>query len=273
MKKKINKKRPPAQVKTQKKIPNKINEEQLYLDELESLQKKLSLIQQAVMLQNKRAVIVLEGIDAAGKGGLIRRVSWAMDPRGLKVWPISAPSKEEKGQHYLQRFWKCMPNQGQIAVFDRSWYGRVLVERVEKLASKEAWTRAYNEINQFEQQLIDDGIIVIKIFLKIGHDEQLRRFKERLERPEKRWKLTFEDFRNRENKKEYDLAFKDMFTKTGKSKCPWHIVESDHKKWSRLQSLKIIISELSEHVDLTPPKISPEIMGMARRLLKNKNFK
>jgi polyphosphate kinase 2 (PPK2 family) len=167
-----------------------------YEKNLESVQNQLSRIQQAYFVHGERAVIVLEGLDASGKGGLIRRLAWAMDPRGCHVWPISAPDEAEKREHYMQRFWRRLPAQGSLAVFDRSWYGRVLVERVEGLCKPNEWKRAYREINEFERDLVDNGFKVIKIFLQISSKEQLKRFRERLSAPEKRWKLTFEDFRN-----------------------------------------------------------------------------
>src|SRR5262249_12712577 len=152
---------------------------------------------------DERAVVVLEGWDTAGKGGLVRRLAWALDPRSLKVHPISAPSEREKAQHYLQRFWERLPQLGEIVVFDRSWYGRVLVERVEQFAMTGEWKRAYREINEFERTLAADGIRLVKIFLHITAEEQMHRFKDRLTNPRKRWKLSYEDFRNRDRWKDY----------------------------------------------------------------------
>ncbi|WP_369821232.1 polyphosphate kinase 2 family protein, partial [Oleiphilus sp. HI0080] len=147
-----------------------------YREELEKLQLKLMALQHGVYQQRHRCVIVTEGIDAAGKGGLIRRATAFMDPRGYRVHPIGAPSEEELAEHYLQRFWRRLPKQGQTVIFDRSWYGRVLVERVDQLVNKSTWQRAYKEINEFEQQMVDDGIIVIKLFLSIDKEQQLERF-------------------------------------------------------------------------------------------------
>jgi thymidylate kinase len=145
---------------------------------------RLTRIQQAYLFSGDRAVVVFEGMDAAGKGGTIRQIAWAMDPRSLKVWPIGAPNEIEKRQHYLQRFWTRLPERSQIALFDRSWYGRVLVERVEGLASAAEWRRAYREINEFERQIVDAGIRLAKVFLHVSKDEQLRRFEERMRNPE-----------------------------------------------------------------------------------------
>jgi len=168
-----------------------------YERRLEELQETLQCVQQAYLGTPHRAVIVLEGWDTAGKGGIVRRLGWALDPRSFKVHSISAPTEREKALHYLQRFWERLPHHGQIVVFDRSWYGRVLVERVEGFATPAEWQRAYDEINDFERMLIADDTRLIKLFLHITADEQLRRFRSRLTDPLKRWKLSYEDFRNR----------------------------------------------------------------------------
>src|SRR5882672_5475355 len=164
-----------------------------YERKLAKLQLKMLSIQQTYFHENRRAVIAFEGWDAAGKGGAIRRLTEKLDPRGFHVWPIGPPTPEEQGRHYLYRFWNKLPERGQLAIFDRTWYGRVLVERVERLIKKPVWKRAYDEINEFERMLIDDGVRVVKIFLHITPDEQLRRFAERLNNPYKRWKLTDSD--------------------------------------------------------------------------------
>ena len=168
-----------------------------YERRLTSLQGVLQLIQQAYLGTPERAIIVLEGWDTAGKGGVVRRLGWALDPRSFRVSPIASPDEHERAQHYLQRFWRRLPENGQIVAFDRSWYGRVLVERVEGFATEKEWRRAYREINEFERMLIDAGVRLVKIFLHITADEQLKRFRARLTDPVKRWKLSYEDFRNR----------------------------------------------------------------------------
>jgi AMP-polyphosphate phosphotransferase len=165
-----------------------------YERRLALLQGALQRIQQAYLGTSERALLVLEGWDTAGKGGLVRRLGWALDPRSLKVHPIAAPDEHERAQHYLQRFWRRLPEKGQIVAFDRSWYGRVLVERVEGFATNKEWRRAYREINEFERMLVDSGIRLVKLFLHITPDEQLRRFRDRLIDPVKRWKLSYEDF-------------------------------------------------------------------------------
>src|SRR3954465_4000481 len=212
---------------------------------LAALQHRLERAQHTYLFTGDRAVIVFEGMDAAGKGGTIRPIAWAVDPRSLKVWPIGAPDAIEKQQHYLQRFWTRMPSRGQLAIFDRSWYGRVLVERVEGFAKPADWKRAYGEINDFERQLTDDGIRVIKLFLHISKDEQLRRFEERLRNPLKRWKLSYEDFRNRGKWDGYVDAIEDMFDKTSTKNAPWHAIQGDNKPAARLETIKIIVEALS----------------------------
>src|SRR5215475_11419226 len=189
-------------------------EEATYDVRLTDLQKKLERAQHAYLFTGDRAVIVFEGMDAAGKGGTIRRIAWALDPRSLKVWPIGAPNEIERKEHYLQRFWTRLPEKSQIAVFDRSWYGRVLVERVEALTPKKDWKRAYREINDFERQMVDDGIRVVKIFLHISKAEQRRQLIQRMRDPLKRWKLSYDDFRNRARWSDYVEAIEDMFDET-----------------------------------------------------------
>jgi len=172
-------------------------DEDAYFRELARVQQRLARIQRAYLKAGHSAAIVFEGWDAAGKGGTIRCMSAVLDPRGFKVWPISAPRKYYLERHYLARFFERLPPRGAISVFDRSWYGRVLVERVEELASPRDWRRAYQEINEFERTLTDHGTRVVKIFLHITPEEQLRRFRDRVLDPTKRWKLSYEDFRNR----------------------------------------------------------------------------
>lgn len=239
----------------------------IYDGRLTELQHKLERVQHAHLFTGDRAVIVFEGMDAAGKGGAIRRISWALDPRSLKVWPIGAPNEIERKQHYLQRFWTRMPAKGQLAIFDRSWYGRVLVERVESFARPEEWRRAYGEINEFERQLTDSGIRVIKIFLHISKDEQLRRFEERLRNPLKRWKLSYEDFRNRDKWDQYVDAIHDMFDKTSTRQAPWHAIQGDNKPAARLETIKIIVEEMSRGLMIGEPPIDPKVLKIARQEL------
>ncbi|HEV8388779.1 MAG TPA: polyphosphate kinase [Dongiaceae bacterium] len=236
-------------------------------DLVKAHQKKLVRVQQALLFTGERAVVVFEGMDAAGKGGTIRRLAWAMDPRSLKVWPIGAPNEIEAKQHYLQRFWTRLPEKTQIAVFDRSWYGRVLVERVEGLTPKMDWKRAYREINAFEQQMVDDGIRVVKIFLHISKEEQRRQLIERMRDPLKRWKLSFDDFRNRSRWADYVEAIEDMFDHTGTKAAPWHAVPSDDKPAARAEALGILAKELSKGLDLSLPPLDRKIARAALKAL------
>ena len=191
-----------------------------YERQLRSMQLTMQAVQQAYLGTRERAVIVLEGWDAAGKGEVVRRLGWAMDPRSFRVYPVAAPLSHEVGKHYLQRFWEKLPERGQIVVFDRWWYGRVLVERVEGIASKEEWQRGYEEINQFERMLVADGIRIVKCFLHITPEEQIRRFKDRIANPLKRWKLSYEDLRNRSRWKDYEVAIEDMIKETSTRTLP-----------------------------------------------------
>jgi polyphosphate kinase 2 (PPK2 family) len=188
--------------------------------------------------------IVFEGWDAAGKGGAIKRLTAKMDPRGYVVWPIAAPTGDDKEHHYLYRFWRRLPEAGQIAIFDRSWYGRVLVERVEGFCSEVAWRRAYSEINQFERQLVDARTILIKFWLHISRQEQLRRFRERERTHYKSWKLTDDDWRNRGRWDDYLQATEDMLIKTSTHLAPWTVVEANNKPYARVKVLQTVVERL-----------------------------
>ena len=191
---------------------------------------------------------MFEGSDAAGKGGAIKRLLEPLDPRGYYVTPISAPKGDEKTHHYLWRFWRAMPSRGQIAVFDRTWYGRVLVERVENFAKPDEWGRAYGEINELEAQLIHDGMIVVKLWLQIDKDEQLKRFQDRQNNPDRNWKITDEDWRNREKWDDYELAKKDMFAATNTNIAPWTLVEATCKYYARIKVLKTVIKAIEKNL-------------------------
>lgn len=217
-------------------------------DLLKKLQLKMLRIQQGVYHNKQRVIIAFEGTDAAGKGGAIRRLTLDLDPRGFKVHPIGAPSAKAQGKHYLYRFWKKLPAPGTIAVFDRTWYGRVLVERVEGFTPKERWKMAYEEINQFEKLLADDGVIIIKVFLKISRKEQLKRFEARLKDPYKQWKITKDDIRNREKWNEYEKAYAEMIEKTNTKYAPWCVIETDDKDVAREKVLKLV-TERCRHIE------------------------
>ena len=237
-----------------------------YERRLGSMQSILQAIQQAYLGTRERAVIVLEGWDTAGKGGVVRRLGWVLDPRSFKVHPISAPSSHEKAKHYLQRFWEKLPEHGQIVVFDRSWYGRVLVERVEGFAKKREWRRGYEEINQFERLLAEDGIRIAKIFLHISPGEQIRQFKDRVNNPLKRWKLSYEDFRNRERWADYEIAIEDMMEETSTKRAPWYLVPANDKLFGRIAVFKILIDRLGKGVNLKPRPLDPKIAERAAQL-------
>jgi polyphosphate kinase 2 (PPK2 family) len=239
----------------------------IYEQRLKPLQRTLQLIQQAYLGSPDRALIVLEGWDTAGKGGLVRRLGWALDPRSFKVHPIAAPDEHERAQHYLQRFWRGLPHSGQIVAFDRSWYGRVLVERVEGLAPKKDWARAYHEINEFERMLIDSGVRIVKLFLDITRDEQVRRFRDRLLDPHKRWKLSYEDFRNHARWSDYQTAIGDMIERTSTKLAPWHLIPANDKPFSRITAFHIMVDRLGQGVSLEPRPIDPDLLKEAQRAL------
>lgn len=184
--------------------------------------------------------LVFEGWDASGKGGAIKRVVEPLDPRHVRVVSIAAPTYDEKRHHFLTRFWPQLPGWGGMAVLDRSWYGRVLVERVEGFASEEQWRRAYDEIKAFERTLTDEGMVLIKFWMHISHDEQLRRFTSRQKEPVKRWKLTEEDWRNREKRGEYEIAVTEMLERTDTSFAPWVVVEGDDKRYARVKVVETV---------------------------------
>ena len=217
-----------------------------YEDRLSSLQRELLGLQVKTYLKKRRAIFVFEGWDAAGKGGVIKRLTTLMDPRGYKVWPIAAPRDEEARQHYLWRFWERAPEKGEIAVFDRSWYGRLLVERVERFASEEEWRRAYDEINAFEKTLTDDGVRMAKFFLHINRKTQLDRFKDREHDPMKRYKITPDDWRNRKRWRDYETAIQEMFDRTHRPDAPWYAIPSVDKKYARIEVLKTCAQLLKE---------------------------
>lgn len=211
-----------------------------YEKELKYYQQRMREIEHAIFLKRIPVVIAYEGWDAAGKGGNIRRLVRGLDPRGYEVIPIAAPTGEEKGHQFLWRFWKQFPKAGHIAIFDRTWYGRVLVERVEGFCSESDWRRAYSEINEMERQWTNFGTVLIKFWLQISKEEQLRRFEERQADPQKQWKITEEDWRNREKWDDYRNAVDDMLLQTSTIHSPWEIIESDSKLYARIKVLKTI---------------------------------
>jgi AMP-polyphosphate phosphotransferase len=235
-----------------------------YDKSLKALQDRISRALVAHAVHSKRAIIVFEGWDASGKGGIIQRLTSRCDPRHFSVWPIAAPTEDEKTRHFLWRFWTRMPGAGEIAIFDRSWYGRVLVERVEAYASEAQWRRAYDEINEFEAQQVDDGGAIIKPFLHVTQAVQNKRLKARLKHPWKRWKIGLEDFRNRERRPDYLVAMADMFAHTDTRWAPWHVIDANDKKAARIAALTVIAEGLEKAVPMAPPPIKPEVEALAR---------
>jgi len=205
-----------------------------------------------VYKQKRPVIMVYEGWDAAGKGGNIKRVTERLDPRGYVVHAISAPKGDDAVRHYLYRFWRRLPERGQISIFDRSWYGRVMVERLEGFCREEEWKRAYREINHFERQLVDFGTILFKFWIHISKEEQLRRFELRSDDPLKNWKLTDEDWRNRDKWDEYYQAVNEMLVKTSTITSPWTVVEGNCKWYARVKVLRKLVEVLSEELDFNP---------------------
>jgi AMP-polyphosphate phosphotransferase len=235
-----------------------------YDRQLAALQERLARLLVAHVLHRRRSVVLVEGWDAAGKGGAIKRLTAEWDPRHFSVWPIGAPTAEERGRHFLWRFWTRLPEAGRIAVFDRSWYGRVLVERVEGFASETEWRRAYDEINEFEAQQVQDGTSIIKLFFHVTQKTQDKRLKSRLKHPWKRWKVSAEDFRNRDKRPAYLAAAADMFAHTDARWAPWHVIDGNDKKAARIAALSIIAEELAKCVPVEPPAPSSEVDRLAR---------
>ncbi|WP_421852363.1 polyphosphate kinase 2 family protein [Oricola sp.] len=234
-----------------------------YEAKLEKLQQKLTRIQQAYLFAGRSAVLVFEGWDAAGKGGTIRRISAALDPRSFKVWPIGAPRRYYLDRQYFLRFMERLPPRGAITTFDRSWYGRVLVERIEELTPEKRWRAGYREINDFERMIVDDGTRIVKLFFHISPDEQLRRFESRLNDPLKRWKLSYEDFRNRNRWDDYAKAIDEMFEKTSTKDAPWTVIPANDKKFARIAAMTAITKCLSKGVDLSPPALDTTVIDAA----------
>jgi polyphosphate kinase 2 (PPK2 family) len=238
-----------------------------YGEELARIQERLARVQVAYHAHGQRAIVVLEGWDAAGKGGIIQRLTAKWDPRFFDVHPISAPTAEEKARHFLWRFWTKLPRRGDIAVFDRSWYGRVLVERVEGFATEAEWRRAYDEINEFEAQQRDIGTTIVKLFVHVTQEEQDRRLKKRLEDPWKRWKLSAEDFRNRARRADYLKASKDMFAQTDTRWAPWTVIDGNDKKAARITALEAVANQLEARVAMEPPALDAELLQAAEEAL------
>ena len=234
---------------------------------LRKLQRRLERIQIAYRLQRKTPIILFEGWDAGGKGGVIQRLTAELDPRGLYVFPINAPTQAEKDHHFLWRVWNRLPGKGEIAIFDRSWYGRVLVERVEGFASGAEWQRAYDEINVFEHDQVDEGTTLVKLFLHVSQGFQDEQLAERLEEPWKRWKTGVDDFHNRARRPDYLKAMADMFERTDTRWAPWTVIDGNDRKAARITALTAIADRLERRVDMTPPEADPELVKLAEEAL------
>jgi polyphosphate:AMP phosphotransferase len=217
-----------------------------YKQELQTYQAKLNQLQRKALKNKLSTILVFEGPDAAGKGGAIRRVTAALDARHVQVLPIAAPTDEEQAHHYLWRFWRHLSRAGRMTIFDRSWYGRVLVERIEGFASEEEWRRAYAEINEFEEMLTDNGILLMKFWVHITKEEQLDRFKQRELIPHKQWKLTDEDWRNREKWEDYEQAINDIIERTSTRIAPWTLIEGNDKQHARIKVIKTLCDRMEE---------------------------
>ncbi len=238
-----------------------------HMDREKALQYRLFQLQIAYHQQQRSALILIEGWDAAGKGGLIKRLTAELDPRFFEVIPVAAPAGQEKEEHYLTRFWANLPLTGDWSIFDRTWYGRVLVERVEGYASAEEWGRAYAEINAIEAMQAAHGTRIVKLFLHTSQEEQDERLMERLKLPWKRWKVGPDDFRNRRKREAYLQAYEDMFARTDTPHARWHIIGANHKKQARLEGLAIIADALAQGIDLTDPPLDPALRALAEKEL------
>ena len=219
-------------------------EPQEYKDKKKDLQKRLGILHNQMYLKRVPVILAFEGWDAGGKGGAIKRITQSIDPRGYEVVPVASPNDIEKAHHYLWRFWEKFPKDGHMAIFDRTWYGRVLVERVEGFADEQEWRRAYAEINNMEAHLVNAGAVVLKFWMHIDKDEQAERFKQRQETPEKQWKITDEDWRNRDKWDEYEKAVDEMIVRTSTKEAPWHIIEANSKLYARIRVMEIVVEAL-----------------------------
>jgi len=235
-----------------------------YGDDLKAVQERLSRIQAAHIIHGRSAIIAFEGWDASGKGGAISRLTANWDPRYYQVWPIGAPTQAERERHFLWRFWQRLPAKREINVFDRSWYGRVLVERVEGLATEREWHRGYDEINEFEAQQKDNGVTLVKLFLHVTQAEQDKRLQARLADPWKRWKTGADDYRNRARRTDYLTAYAAMFERTDTRWAPWRVIDANDKKAARIAVLSYVADRLEAAVPMTPAELDPEVAALAK---------
>jgi AMP-polyphosphate phosphotransferase len=211
-------------------------------------QSRLNQLQRRARQRDVSTIAVFEGWDASGKGGAIRRVTGALDARDYDVIPVAAPTEEERAHHYLWRFWRHLSRAGRLTIFDRSWYGRVLVERVEGFAREDEYMRAYGEINQFEEQLVAHGILMVKFWLHVSKEEQLRRFRDRTRTSYKKWKIGDEDWRNRARWTDYTIAVNDMVARTSTRIAPWALIEGNDKNFARVKVLTTLADRLEDRL-------------------------
>ena len=230
-------------------------EKEEYKKQLKKLQKRLAKLHSEIYLLRIPVVIGFEGWDAGGKGGAIKRLTSNLDPRGYRVNPTAAPNDIEKVHHYLWRFWNSVPKAGHIAIFDRTWYGRVMVERIEGFCTEEEWKRAYQEINEMESHMANAGAVVLKFWLHIDKDEQEKRFTLRQNDPAKQWKITEEDWRNREKWDQYEEAVNEMLVRTSTSYAPWIVVEGNDKYYARVKVLKTVVEALEQKIKESSPQL------------------
>ena len=227
---------------------SKTMEQEEYKKKKKELQKRLLALHNKMYLKRVPVILAFEGWDAGGKGGAIKRLTEKMDPRGYVVHPTASPNDIERQHHYLWRFWTDMPKAGHVTIFDRTWYGRVMVERIEGFCTEQEWKRAYKEINSMERDLADAGAVVLKFWMQIDKDEQERRFKARQENPEKQWKITDEDWRNREKWDQYEEAVNEMLIRTSTPYAPWVVVEGNSKYYARIKVLETVVKTIEERL-------------------------
>lgn len=238
-----------------------------YAHDLKKLQKRLQRVQVAHIVHGRAAIVMFEGWDAAGKGGIIQRLSARWDPRHFEVYPIGPPTAEEKARHFLYRFWTRLPGAGEVAIFDRSWYGRVLVERVEGFADEHQWRRAYDEINAFEAEQVANGATLVKLFVHTTQETQDKRLRARLDDPWKRWKTGADDYHNRSRRAAYLDAMHEMFARTDTAAAPWTAVDGNNKKAARIAALSVIADRLEAAAPMEPPPLDPALERLARDAL------
>jgi polyphosphate kinase 2 (PPK2 family) len=234
-----------------------------YAEQLAAVQRRLARIQVAYIVHGRRAIVMVEGWDASGKGGVIWRLTAGLDVRHVAVWPIGAPTPTERARHFLWRFWTKLPADGDINVFDRGWYGRVLADRVDRRATEKEWRRAYDEINEFEAQQKDSGTTIVKLFLHVTQEEQDRRFRARLADPWKRWKIGADAVRARDQRADYVAAIEAMFDKTDTRWAPWKAIDAGDKRQARIAALTHVANMLEKAVPMKPPALDADITRLA----------